>query len=71
MVNLLYQRFGAIFMSIHRFAKLFCLKNQAFPPVLLVGKLSKLLKILGDYFTGEYLDKNQMLDSAWSHTFRE
>ena len=42
MVNLLYQRFGAIFMSMHRFAKLFCLSNQAFLPILLMGKLSNL-----------------------------
>ena len=39
-VNLLYQRFGAIFMSIHQFVKLFCLNYQAYSPTLLVGKLS-------------------------------
>jgi hypothetical protein len=39
-VNLLYQRFGAILMSRHRFMKLFYLKNQAFSTVMLVGKLS-------------------------------
>ena len=43
-VNLLYQRFGAIFMSIHQFVKLFCLNYQAYSPTLLVGKLSKLDK---------------------------
>ena len=43
-VNLLYQRFGAIFMSIHQFVKLFCLNYQAYSPTLLVGKLSKILK---------------------------
>ena len=41
-VNLLYQRFGATFMSIHQFVKLFCLNYQAYSPTLLVGKLSKL-----------------------------
>lgn len=41
-VNLLYQRFGAILMSRHRFMKLFYLKNQAFSTVMLVGKLSNI-----------------------------
>ena len=41
-VNLLYQRVGAIFMSIHQFVKLFCLNYQAYSPTLLVGKLSNL-----------------------------
>lgn len=43
-VNLLYQRFGAIFMSIHQFVKLFCLNYQAYSPTLLVGKLSEICK---------------------------
>ncbi|MEE1257623.1 MAG: hypothetical protein UHN47_14075, partial [Lachnospiraceae bacterium] len=47
-VNLLYQRVGAIFMSIHQFVKLFCLNYQAYSPTLLVGKLSKVLKDLSD-----------------------
>ena len=42
-VNLLYQRFGAIFMSIHQFVNLFCLNYQAYSPTLLVGKLSYLV----------------------------
>lgn len=41
-VNLLYQRFGAILMSRHRFIKLYYLKNQTFSPATLVGKLSYL-----------------------------
>jgi len=41
-VNLLYQRFGAILMSRHRFMKLFYLKNQAFSTVMLVGKVELL-----------------------------
>lgn len=40
MVILLYQRLGAMFMSMHQFDLLFCLENQAFTPDLLVGKLS-------------------------------
>ena len=52
-LNLLYQRFGAILMSRHRFMKLFYLKNQAFSTVMLVGKLSYLFNV-SDYSTEEW-----------------
>ena len=55
-VNLLYQRFGAIFMSMHRFAKLFCLSNQAFTPILLMGKLSYKKYILENFRYREYAE---------------
>lgn len=41
-LDLLYQRFGAILMSMYTFYKIILLKNQAFTPVLLVGKLSNI-----------------------------
>ncbi len=42
---LLYQRLGAILMSMHQFISLFCLKVQASTPDLLVGKLSDLYSV--------------------------
>ena len=39
-VILLYQGSGAILMSMHQFIVFFCLKIQAFTPILLLGKLS-------------------------------
>ena len=40
---LLYQRLDAIFMSMHQFISLFCLKVQASTPDLLVGKLNLII----------------------------
>lgn len=63
---LLYQRLGAIFMSMHLFISLFCLKVQAFTPDLLVGKLSISL-INAIYSTNETLMKQKFLCKSITH----
>ena len=42
-VILLYQRFGAIFMSKYQFEQSICLNDQALAAIMLLGKLSKLI----------------------------
>lgn len=50
-------------MSMHRFAKLFCLSNQAFPPILLMGKLSN-----QDLNTAEKIAELKELATAYGQT---